>query len=113
MTASCRSRSTSRSCSTASKRCSKLEWIYEDAAPIAIEPPRSIPSSQIYVVAPNHVEELKRLGNIGYIRGIEAKLAELEQSSPESKPLVDDLAIHVRNFDLRRFLATLDAIPGD
>jgi signal transduction histidine kinase/purine-cytosine permease-like protein/DNA-binding NarL/FixJ family response regulator len=88
----------------------KLEWTYEDAVRKPVAHP---PSSKIYVVAPNHVEELKRLGGIGYIRGIEAKLVELETVSPESKSLVDDLTVHVRNFDLRRFLATLEGIPGD
>jgi len=88
----------------------KLEWTYETQDKVALSPalpPRS------YVVAAAHVEELKRLGSIGYIRGIEAKLAEIETSSPESKPLVDDLLVYVRNFDLRRFLATLETIPGE
>jgi signal transduction histidine kinase/DNA-binding response OmpR family regulator len=58
------------------------------------------------------VAELKRLGSIGYVRGIEAKLAELEASNPESKALVDELFTHVRQFDLKRFLASLETLPG-
>ena len=87
-----------------------LEWIYEGSErrtiPVAPQP-------RDYVMARDHVEELRRLGSIGYVRGIEAKLAEIQTLSPESKPLVDDLASHIRNFDLRRFLATLETVPGE
>ncbi|BCJ90582.1 hybrid sensor histidine kinase/response regulator [Terrihabitans soli] len=86
-----------------------LEWTYETSQKkkvLQIAP-------KIYALAQNHVEELKRLAGIGYIRGIQAKLAEIETQSPESKGLVDDLNVHVRNFDLRRFVAVLEAIPGE
>jgi CheY-like chemotaxis protein len=87
----------------------KVEWTY-DASPkkkvLQVAP-------KTYALARNHIDELKRLAGIGYIRGIQAKLVELETQSPESKGLVDDLNVHIRNFDLRRFVATLETIPGE
>ena len=87
----------------------KLEWTFDHPGR---KPHITVPK-RTYVVATSHVTELKRLADIGYIRGIEAKLAALEAESPESKSLVDDLTAHVRNFDLRRFVATLESISGD
>ncbi len=87
----------------------KLEWTYESAEKISLPPS----ASKKYVMAAPYIEELKRLGTIGYIRGIEAKLAEIENASPESKQLVDDLHAYIRNFDIKRFLATLETIPGE
>jgi signal transduction histidine kinase/DNA-binding response OmpR family regulator/purine-cytosine permease-like protein len=87
-----------------------LEWIYEGDEPPAIPVPARMHVD--FVMDQHSVVELKRLGNIGHIRGIEAKLAELETHNPESKALVDELSTHVRKFDLKRFLATLEILPG-
>jgi signal transduction histidine kinase/DNA-binding NarL/FixJ family response regulator/purine-cytosine permease-like protein len=87
----------------------KIEWTYDSAQrkrPLQV-------AQKTYLLARNHIDELKRLAGIGYIRGIQAKLAQLETESPESKGLVDDLNVHIRNFDLRRFVATLETISGD
>lgn len=87
----------------------KLEWTYE------AETSKPYPQSELrepYILARQHVDELKRLASIGYIRGIQAKLIEIERDSPQSKALVDDLTLLVRNFDLKRLVSTLEAI-GD
>jgi hypothetical protein len=65
-----------------------------------------------YIMDQPSIVELRRLGSIGYIRGIEAKLTELETQNPDSKALVDELFTHVRKFDLKRFLASLETLPG-
>lgn len=88
----------------------KLEWIYDGAAGEPVpEPPRPLALAS-GAMEQRHVAELKRLATIGYVRGIEAKLGELETLHPESKHLVDDLASQVREIDLKRFLATLETI---
>ncbi len=59
-----------------------------------------------------HVAELLRLGGIGYVRGIEAKLDELEIDE-FNRPFVEELRRLVRNFDFRRYNAVLEAIAHD
>ncbi|WP_075216858.1 ATP-binding protein [Mongoliimonas terrestris] len=56
-----------------------------------------------------HVRELVQLGRIGYVRGIEAKLAELE-ADESARPLVEDLRDYVRRFDFRGYLKRLEAL---
>ncbi|SON54180.1 Aerobic respiration control sensor protein ArcB [Hartmannibacter diazotrophicus] len=52
-------------------------------------------------------QELIRLGGIGYVRGIEARLDRLEEDAA-LKPLIEELRGHVRNFDFGRYLAVLE-----
>jgi signal transduction histidine kinase/DNA-binding NarL/FixJ family response regulator len=79
-----------------------LKWIYADAStPAAPKPPPTLKSPGI-----EHVRELLRLGEIGYVRGIEAKLADLARLD-ENKPFTDALRAHVQAFDLDGFLNVL------
>ena len=57
-------------------------------------------------------DELIRLGRIGYVRGIEAKLAELEDASVDPD-LVGELRAHLRSFDFRRYLSALETAGRD
>ncbi len=84
-----------------------LEWIDEELASPAA--PAAGPS-----VKPGaaHLAELLHLGRIGYVRGIEAKLAALE-AEPQAKAFVEEMRTHVRNFDLRRYLSVLEAMTDD
>jgi len=54
-----------------------------------------------------HIEELQRLGEIGFVSGIEAKLAELEAVDLGSGPFVSAARDHIRAFDLRGYMALL------
>jgi len=79
-----------------------LKWLYADASiPVAPKPPPPLKSPGI-----EHVRELLRLGEIGYVRGIEAKLADLAKLE-ENKPFTDALRAHVQAFDLDGFLNVL------
>jgi len=60
-----------------------------------------------------HVAELRRLAAIGYVHGIKAKLEEVAAQQPGSSALVDSLTSHIRAFDLKRFLATLENASVD
>ncbi|OWK24426.1 hypothetical protein AJ87_22295 [Rhizobium yanglingense] len=53
-----------------------------------------------------HIEELLRLGEIGYIRGIEAKLADLAKVEA-NQPFTDELRTYVAAFDLAGFMTFL------
>jgi len=82
-----------------------LDWIYHDDA--ATED-RS--KTSIVIPEEDHVRELIRLGEIGYIRGIEAKLAEIA-GVPEHQPFAEAVRAYVQVFDLAgydAFLKTMD-----
>ncbi len=61
--------------------------------------------------APEAVAELLRLGAIGYVRGIEAKLAELA-ADPDQVALVATLRRHIARFDFDAYAAVLDTVAG-
>jgi len=50
-----------------------------------------------------HVQELLRLGEIGYIRGIEAKLTDLAKVEA-NQPFTEELRSYVAAFDLTGFM---------
>ena len=59
--------------------------------------------------APGAVAELLRLGAIGYVRGIEAKLAELA-AEPNQAALAATLRHHIERFDFEAYTAVLEAV---
>ncbi|MBH0238611.1 hybrid sensor histidine kinase/response regulator [Methylobrevis albus] len=91
------------------KRLLDLEWI-EEPPPRALPPalPEPVPAAARPGAAV--IEELLHLGRIGYVRGIEAKLAEIE-ADPAHRPFAAELRGLVRNFDFRRYLDVLEERP--
>jgi signal transduction histidine kinase/CheY-like chemotaxis protein len=85
-----------------------IEWLHEAAPPR--EAARTAPSAK---VSRCHIESLRRLGEIGHVRGIETKLREIEDEDPESGPFVGRLREMVQNFDFDRYMAALEAVSGD
>ncbi|TCN29511.1 ATP-binding protein [Sinorhizobium americanum] len=80
----------------------KLEWIHEGDvkdAPANGKPTVISPGDQ-------HVRELIELGEIGYVRGIEAKLTEIALN-PENQPFAEAAGAYVRAFDLAGYDAFL------
>ena len=59
-----------------------------------------------------HVRELISLGEIGYIHGIEAKLAALSDN-PENGPLVTALRGHLKQFDFDSYTKVLEGLAAD
>jgi CheY-like chemotaxis protein len=86
-----------------------IEWTYDTA--VAALP--SLPMKDLLVMdapGPRDIDELMRLSEIGYVRGIEAKLDELVAESARYQPLIGQLRVLASSFDLRGFNATLAAI---
>jgi signal transduction histidine kinase/CheY-like chemotaxis protein len=79
-----------------------LTWIYEGETPL---PPQKTPP----VTSPGltHVQDLMRLGEIGYVRGIEAKLEELARQ-PENLPFTQALTAYIQAFDLAGYMTFLN-----
>lgn len=79
----------------------RLDWVYQSDT-TAQEPEKAA----IIIPAETHVQELIRLGEIGYVRGIEAKLAEIARA-PEHQPFTDAVRAYVQAFDLSGYDAFL------
>jgi signal transduction histidine kinase/ActR/RegA family two-component response regulator len=74
-------------------------------------PPPSAPTAPPAGKGPplGEIDALIHLGQIGHIRGINAKLAEIEAHSPEHGAFVQDLRVIANSFNLSRFLTVLEA----
>ncbi|MGN7293837.1 hybrid sensor histidine kinase/response regulator [Rhizobium sp. SAFR-030] len=78
-----------------------LSWIHEGDEPQ--------PVAEAPIVSPGraHLEDLRQFGEIGYIRGIEAKLADLGRL-PGNQPFVQKAGVYVQAFDLAGYMTFLD-----
>ncbi len=57
----------------------------------------------------HHVDDLYQLGLIGHVRGIQAKLREME-NDPGNRPFATRMRVLVANFDLKRYMHVLEGI---
>ena len=80
-----------------------LEWVYATvptaAAATKAEPELRSPGA-------GHIDELIRLGEIGYVRGIKAKLAELAKTA-ENRHFAEVMTAHIKAFNIDAYLADL------
>jgi len=85
-----------------------LEWIYADELP---SPPRpAVPDTARSPGRP-HVEDLLRLAEIGYVRGMEAKLADLARQ-PDNDAFTATVGQYLQTFDMAgamRYLRSFEA----
>ena len=85
-----------------------LTWIHETSAAPAGDVPAPLPelpgTSQV------HLDALYQLGRIGHVRGIEAKLREIEQQDAATSALAAHLRTLVSNFDLKRYMSVLEEL---
>jgi signal transduction histidine kinase/CheY-like chemotaxis protein len=89
-----------------------LQWIERAARAPGLDPPAASarsPSDR----SRHHLDDLYRLGRIGHVRGIEAKLRELELEDPANEAVAAQLRTLVANFDLKRYMSVLDAMRAD
>jgi len=91
-----------------------LEWIHE---PERIEPPLALPEAGAPAPEPtlpehsrHHLDDLYRLGRIGHVRGIHAKLAEMAAEHPQNEAVASHLRALVSNFELKRYMNVLEAM---
>ena len=86
----------------------RLTWVYEsDQAATAIPSPAKLVSP-----GENHLHDLLRLGEIGYLRGIETKLADLAQTE-EYRPFAAELGTYVQAFDFDGYMTFLNRFIGE
>jgi hypothetical protein len=84
-----------------------LEWQYETPPPVAstTDPVGILPNHSRH-----HIDDLYQLGRIGHVRGIQAKLTEIEAEDPSNTPFAKHLRQLVANFDLKRYMHVLEAM---
>ncbi|MGO3935036.1 ATP-binding protein [Rhodopseudomonas pseudopalustris] len=83
----------------------KLEWIHKGEAQETLDFTGEFQSPPM-----QHVEELIELGKIGYIRGIESKLDQINNDYPESGLFVSQMRALVEQFDLDQYMKTLNTL---
>lgn len=80
----------------------QLEWLAQGVEP-EIEPRSRIANT----LDPEQTEELRQLGAIGYIRGIQSRLDTIEQQAPPGDEYVAQLRRLVSEFQLDAFMDAL------
>jgi len=88
-----------------------VEWIGE--ADIIARAAEMLPAEPLLPPSGVHIEDLLKLGEIGYVRGIQAKLTEIESASPDNKPFVTHMRDLMETFDLKQYMAVLEALRSN
>jgi CheY-like chemotaxis protein len=83
-----------------------IKWVYDErpektAITAAMLTPSMVPPQ-------NDIEDLIRLGQIGYVRGIQQKLDTIENSSAIHRDFVSYIRVLSDGFDLKRYVAVLE-----
>jgi CheY-like chemotaxis protein/anti-sigma regulatory factor (Ser/Thr protein kinase) len=83
-----------------------LQWTHEPA-PAASDAESS--EAGLPGHSRHHVDDLYQLGLIGHVRGIQAKLREME-NDPGNRPFASRMRALVANFDLKRYMHVLEGM---
>jgi signal transduction histidine kinase/CheY-like chemotaxis protein len=89
-----------------------LQWIHEEAAGDAVEEEANA-TCTLSRRSWHHINDLYQLGKIGHVRGIQAKLRQIEADDPDSRPFTARLQTLVANFDLKRYMNVLETMRND
>lgn len=87
-----------------------LQWTYEPFS-VVIESPT--PANAAEVFSRHHLDDLHRLGVIGHVRGIEARLREIEAEHPSSQHYTRHLRALVTRFDLHGYMGALESMRNE
>jgi signal transduction histidine kinase/CheY-like chemotaxis protein len=90
-----------------------LEWLHEPERPQTPplpEPGVPDPQPTLPEHSRHHIDDLYRLGRIGHVRGIHAKLTEMAAEHPQNEAVASHLRTLVSNFELKRYMNVLEAM---
>jgi signal transduction histidine kinase/CheY-like chemotaxis protein len=91
-----------------------LEWLYDPERPEAdsLMPSPNAQDAEpaLSVHSRHHLDDLYRLGRIGHVRGIHAKLTEMAAEHPSNEAVATRLRTLVSNFELKRYMNVLEAM---
>ena len=85
-----------------------LQWVH-DSAPLPLSDATD-PLPEMSGTSQLHLDALYQLGRIGHVRGIEAKLREIEQQDAATSALAARLGTLISNFDLKRYMSVLEEL---
>ena len=88
-----------------------IEWIYE-TQPAAGEPATAAPPAESALPNRGDLDELFRLGEIGHVTGILAKLDEIDASAPDCLAFTNRMRLFVNAFDFKRYASALQQVRG-
>jgi signal transduction histidine kinase/CheY-like chemotaxis protein len=88
-------------------RLLRVEWLY--APPAGANAPQAAEGVPVADCG-EHIEDLYQLGRIGHVRGIDAKLKEIEAENPANGAFAAHLRGLVSNFNLKRYMQVLDSM---
>ncbi|MGA3157759.1 MAG: ATP-binding protein [Steroidobacteraceae bacterium] len=89
-----------------------LKWVTRPAS--AVVPDGE--AAEVRATGPrvrHHLDDLYQLGRIGHVRGIEAKLREMELEDPSNETVAAHLRGLVSAFDLKRYMNVLEAMRSN
>jgi len=86
----------------------RLKWVYD--TPTMPPDESDDANATLPEHARHHLDDLYQLGRIGHIRGIQSKLQAIEDEHADNKRAVTQLRGLIANFDLRRFMNTLEGM---
>jgi CheY-like chemotaxis protein/anti-sigma regulatory factor (Ser/Thr protein kinase) len=89
-----------------------LEWCHDSTEMTERTKPPPIFTAED-IPAPHHLNDLFKLGQIGYVRGIQAKLDEIERESTDHEQFVAHLRGLVRNFELSHYMTAIESLYGE
>jgi CheY-like chemotaxis protein/anti-sigma regulatory factor (Ser/Thr protein kinase) len=90
-----------------------LNWIFAPDTAEAAAQRGAASGGSLSCRSRHHLDDLYRLGRIGHVRGIEAKLRELELEDSANDALAAHLRTLVANFDLKRYMSVLENMRAD
>jgi len=85
-----------------------LKWIYE--TPVRILNDDGAVAGSLPAHSHHHLDDLYQLGRIGHVRGIHAKLHEMEAEDAANLPFAAHLRLLVSNFNLKRYMTVLEEL---
>jgi signal transduction histidine kinase/CheY-like chemotaxis protein/purine-cytosine permease-like protein len=93
---------------------SPLTWVpaAQEADAKELAAPAMVPAEFAQTTLPmrGQLQDLYRLGDIGYVRGIREKLAEIAKQAPHTAPFIETLEAIVGRLDLPRYMDILNRL---
>jgi CheY-like chemotaxis protein/anti-sigma regulatory factor (Ser/Thr protein kinase) len=82
-----------------------LEWTYGEDISMGHGPVEVAP--ELLGRIGRHLEDLWQLGQIGHVRGIQARLREFESAEPSAMAIAKSLRTMVERFDMKSYMTTI------
>jgi nitrogen-specific signal transduction histidine kinase/DNA-binding response OmpR family regulator len=86
-------------------RLLRLSWRHDGTEQSGVE---TSPAPRFASGSRRHTDDLRQLGLIGHVRGIQLKLREIENENPENRSAVSHLRQLVARFEMKRYMQVIE-----